>query len=122
MRDHVYRVTTGTPDPKWGYGAASGRRVAKEKAMGLFAWNRWLAVAGALAVLGTGVLASPASADDDEVVRRLSKYGKLSAAEARRVVASVSSRMKQAADMANANDPVRAAVSTALYGSSAPAD
>jgi hypothetical protein len=90
--------------------------------MGLHVWKRWLVINGAFALLAPAVLVSPASADDEEVARRLGKYGKLSGAEARNVVSNVSGRMKRAADMTNNSDPLRSAVSSALYGSPVPAD
>jgi hypothetical protein len=102
-------------DPVW---ARSG----EEKAMGLHVWKRWLVINGAVALLAPAVLVSAASADDEEVARRLGKYGKLSSAEARKIVNTVSGRMKRAADMTNSDDPLRSAVSSALYGASAPAD
>ena len=61
----------------------------------------------------TGVRGQRASADDEEVARRLDKYGKLSGGEARKVVSNVSSRMKRAADMTNDGDPLRQAVAAA---------
>jgi hypothetical protein len=90
--------------------------------MGLHVWKRWLVINGALALLAPAVLVSPASADDEEVARRLGKYGKLSGGEARNVVSNVSGRMKRAADMTSNSDPLRSAVSSALYGSPVPAD
>lgn len=90
--------------------------------MGLHVWKRWLVINGALALLAPAVLASSASAEDEEVARRLGKYGKLSSAEARKVASNVSGRMKRAADMTNNDDPLRSAVSSALYGARMPAD
>src|SRR5687767_11553883 len=90
--------------------------------MGWDVWKRWLVINGALALIAPGVLPSPVSAEDEEVSRRLDKYGKVSAGEARRIVSNVSARMKRAADMASGNDPLRGAVSSALYGSPVPGD
>jgi hypothetical protein len=90
--------------------------------MGLHVWKRWLVVNGTLALLAPAVLATTASAEDEEVARRLGKYGKLSSAEARKVVSAVSTRMKRAAEMTNSKDPLRAAVSASLYSTPVPAD
>jgi hypothetical protein len=79
-------------------------------------WMQWLVINGAVALSLQAFVASAARADDDEVGRRLGKFGKLSSAEQRKVVNAVSSRMKRAADMTNDSDPLRMAVSQALYG------
>jgi hypothetical protein len=56
------------------------------------------------------------------VVRRLKTYGKLSQSEARSVIEKVSQRMKLAADVSSKSDPLRVAVSTALYDEPVPTD
>lgn len=73
-------------------------------------WERLLLCGGLLLVV------SSAQADD-EVTHRLTKFGKLSGGEAHRISQTVSGRMKRAADMTSDNDPLRMAVSNALYGS-----
>jgi hypothetical protein len=86
---------------------------------------RWLLRASWTLVL-PGLLAassSRAQADDDgEVIKRLTKYGKLSGGEAKRLERTVSGRLKRAADITNNSDPLRMAVSNALYGTPVPAD
>lgn len=84
--------------------------------MGRHTWTQWLVINGAAALLLQGFALQTASADDADVARRLGKYGKLSSAETRKVVSTVSSRMKRAADMTNDDDPLRVAVTRALYG------
>ena len=59
---------------------------------------------------------------DDTATKRLTKFGKLAPAAATRVANAVSTRMKRAADMTNSGDPLRMAVSEALFGSPTPAD
>jgi hypothetical protein len=65
--------------------------------------------------------AASASADNKGVVKRLKTYADLSESDARSVIDKVSQRMKVAADVANTRDPLRAAVSQALYDSPSPA-
>ena len=66
---------------------------------------------------------SMASAQDDAVVGRLTRYGKLSAGQAGRLSRGISKQMARSAGMANQpNDPLRVAVSRALFGQTAPAD
>ena len=83
------------------------------------AWERWLVIGGAVALL-LPAFAGSARADSEEVAKRLDKYGKLSGGEARKLVSNVSGRMKRAADMSNANDPLRQAVAAALGSPGAP--
>ena len=74
-------------------------------------------------VLGVAVAFAASTAyADDAAQKRLSKHGKLSGGDANRVAAAVSARMKRAADMTGANDPLRMAVSNALFGTPVPAD
>lgn len=72
--------------------------------------------------LTVGAVGNTAAAQDAEVVKRLTKYGKLSKGEAKRVAKDLSKRMKRAADMTNQRDPLRMAVSQALFNTPAPAD
>lgn len=58
--------------------------------------------------------ASGASAEDESVARRLTKYGQLRRGESESLSENVSKRMKRAADMTSAQDPLRAAVGRAL--------
>lgn len=67
-------------------------------------------VAATVLLLGT----SSASADDDAVAKRLTKYGELRRGESESLTESISKRMKRAADMTSANDPLRMAVGKAL--------
>jgi hypothetical protein len=73
------------------------------------------------AIAALSVATSTAHADDS-AQKRLTKYGKLPAAAAGRVASAVSARMKRAADMTNSGDPLRMAVSEALFGTPTPAD
>jgi hypothetical protein len=66
-------------------------------------------------------LAGTARADDENVVGRLSSNGGLSTSAAKKLVGKVNVRMAKAADAtSSANDPMRAAVSLALFQSAAP--
>jgi hypothetical protein len=66
-------------------------------------------------------LAGTARADDDSVVGRLSSNGGLSTSAAKKLVSRVNVRMAKAADAtAGANDPMRAAVSLALFQAPTP--
>jgi hypothetical protein len=68
-------------------------------------------VAAALLLLS----ASAASAAEDEgVAKRLTKYGQLRRGESESLSENVSKRMKRAADMTSAQDPLRMAVGKAL--------
>jgi hypothetical protein len=60
--------------------------------------------------LGTGT----AFAEDETVVRRLTKHGALGRNQAQSLARDVSKRMKQAADMTAADDPLRMAMSRAI--------
>ena len=61
-------------------------------------------------------LAGTAHADDAEVADRLTSHGGLSSSAAKKLVSKVNVRMAKAADAtAGANDPMRAAVSLALF-------
>jgi hypothetical protein len=61
-------------------------------------------------------LAGTARAEDDSVVRRLSSNGGLSSSAAKKLISKVNVRMAKAADAtAASNDPMRAAVSLALF-------
>jgi hypothetical protein len=71
-------------------------------------WERLLLCGGLLLVVSS-------ARADDEVLHRLAKFGKLSGGEANRIVQAVSGRMKRAADMTSDSDPLRMAVSNALY-------
>lgn len=75
-----------------------------------------------LVTLGGAVLAPAASAEDESVVRRLTKHGQLRRGESESLSDSVSKRMRRAADMTNPNDPLRMAVSRALYNVPVPKD
>lgn len=57
---------------------------------------------------------SSASADDDGVTKRLTKYGQLRRGESDSLTETVTKRMKRAADMTSSQDPLRAAVGRAL--------
>ena len=63
---------------------------------------------------------SLAEAQDQSAVRRLTKHGNLSAGAAKGLANDVSERMKRAAGMTNTNDPLRMAVSQALFGTPVP--
>jgi hypothetical protein len=66
-------------------------------------------------------LASTARADDENVVGRLSSNGGLSTSAAKKLVGKVNVRMAKAADATSAaNDPMRAAVSLALFQAATP--
>jgi hypothetical protein len=67
-------------------------------------------VAAAMLLLG----ASGASAEDETVAKRLTKYGQLRRGESESLSENVSKRMKRAADITNAQDPLRIAVGRAL--------
>ena len=67
-------------------------------------------VAAAIVLLS----ASSASADDDGVSKRLTKFGQLRRNESESLSENVSKRMKRAADMTSAQDPLRMAVGRAL--------
>ena len=71
-------------------------------------WERLL-LCGALLLVVSSARA------DDEVVHRLTKFGKVSSGDANRIAHAVSGRMKRAADMTSNSDPLRMAVSNALY-------
>jgi hypothetical protein len=58
--------------------------------------------------------AGSASADDDAVAKRLTKYGELRRGESESLSESISKRMKRAADMTSGQDPLRVAVGKAL--------
>jgi hypothetical protein len=73
------------------------------------------------AVAALSVASSTAHADDS-AQKRLTKYGKLGASAASRVASAVTTRMKRAADMTNSGDPLRVAVSQALFNTPTPAD
>jgi hypothetical protein len=98
--------------------------------MGLGAWIKGsLRSAPALrggAVLVTAAavlsLASATARADDGATKRLTKFGKLSPGAASKVANAVSARMKRAADMVNSADPLRMAVSQALFNAPVPAD
>lgn len=60
------------------------------------------------------ISASGVSAEDEGVSRRLTKYGQLRRGESESLSENVSKRMKRAADMTSAQDPLRAAVARAL--------
>jgi hypothetical protein len=64
--------------------------------------------------------AANASADNKGVVKRLKTYADLSESDARIVMDKVSQRMKVAADVSNTRDPLRIAVSQALYDTASP--
>src|SRR6188768_3994944 len=64
--------------------------------------------------------AANASADNKAVVKRLKTYADLSESDARAVLDKVSQRMKVAADVSNTRDPLRVAVSQALYDTASP--
>jgi hypothetical protein len=87
---------------------------------------RWLRRASWVLVLpgllGLSSFRALADDDDGEVIKRLTKYGKLSGGEAKRLERTVSGRLKRAADITNNGDPLRMAVSNALYGTPVPAD
>jgi hypothetical protein len=85
-----------------------------EKAMVLVR-NVVLAISCVVAIAGT------AFAEDGEVVSRLSSHGNLSSTAAKKLVSKVNMRMAKSADAtANAADPMRAAVSLALFKSPTP--
>jgi hypothetical protein len=66
-------------------------------------------------------MAGTARADDENVVGRLSSNGGLSTSAAKKLVGKVNVRMAKAADATSAaNDPMRAAVSLALFQSASP--
>ena len=79
-------------------------------------------VKGSLAAGVMLALAASTAYADEAATKRLSKFGKLSGAQANRVASTVSTRMKRAADMTGATDPLRMAVSSALFGAPVPAD
>jgi hypothetical protein len=64
--------------------------------------------------------AANASADNKAVVKRLKTYADLSESDARAVMEKVALRMKVAADVSNTRDPLRTAVSQALYDTTSP--
>jgi hypothetical protein len=64
--------------------------------------------------------AANASADNKAVVKRLKTYADLSESDARSVIEKVAQRMKVAADVSNTRDPLRVAVSQALYDTASP--
>ncbi len=72
--------------------------------------------------LALGAVGSTAAAQDAQVVKRITKYGKLSRGEAKRLAKNVSKRMKRAADMTGQQDALRSAVSRALFNTPQPAD
>jgi hypothetical protein len=57
---------------------------------------------------------SSVSADDDAVAKRLTKHGQLRRGESESLAENISKRMKRAADMTSAQDPLRIAVGRAL--------
>jgi hypothetical protein len=66
-------------------------------------------------------MAGSARADDENVVSRLSSNGGLSSSAAKKLVGKVNVRMAKAADATSgANDPMRAAVSLALFQAATP--
>lgn len=87
--------------------------------MGLGAWIKGSTVTAAVAALS---LASATAHADEGATKRLTKFGKLAPAAASKVANAVSSRMKRAADMANSSDPLRVAVSQALFNTPMPSD
>jgi hypothetical protein len=69
-----------------------------------------------MSVCIVSALAGTARADDENVVGRLSSNGGLSSSTAKKLVSKVNVRMAKAADAtSSANDPMRAAVSLALF-------
>lgn len=68
-----------------------------------------------VAAIALLITASSASAEDETVVRRLTKHGQLRRGESESLADGISKRMRRAADMTNAQDPLRMAVSRALY-------
>ena len=112
-------LCAGRSQRRMSYVGDGDEKAAREMAMKRDAWERWLVISGAVGALLLPAFASSAHADAEEVARRLDKYGKLSSGEARKLVSSVSSRMKRAADMTSANDPVRQAVAVALGSANA---
>jgi hypothetical protein len=73
------------------------------------------------ACLVTAMAGTARAADDENVVSRLSSNGGLSSSAAKKLVSKVNVRMAKAADAtAGANDPMRAAVSLALFQSPTP--
>jgi hypothetical protein len=76
-----------------------------------------------LMICGALLTVAPAlQAQDKSVVRRLARHGKLSGGKAKGLTRELSKRMKRAADMTAADDPLRMAVSQALFGTPTPAD
>jgi hypothetical protein len=72
---------------------------------------------------GFVAVAATAGAQDDAVVGRLTRYGKLSAGQANRLTRGISKQMARSAGLANQpQDPLRMAVSRALFGQAAPSD
>lgn len=80
--------------------------------------NTWGCLLGVFVTL----YAAGARADERAVLKRLKSYGELSSTEAQELVDKISQRMRVAADITNADDPVRLAVSHALYDAAAPTD
>lgn len=75
----------------------------------------------ALTVSCLVVIAGTASADDSAVVSRLTSHGGLSSSAAKKLVGKVNMRMAKSADAtASSGDPMRAAVSLALFQSPNP--
>jgi hypothetical protein len=75
----------------------------------------------ALTVSCLVVIAGTASADDSAVVSRLTSHGGLSSSSAKKLVGKVNMRMAKSADATAASgDPMRAAVSLALFQSPNP--
>jgi hypothetical protein len=73
------------------------------------------------ACLVTAMAGTARAADDENVVSRLSSNGGLSSSAAKKLVSKVNVRMAKAADATAAmNDPMRAAVSLALFQSPTP--
>jgi hypothetical protein len=74
-----------------------------------------------MSVCFVSALASNARADDENVVGRLTSNGGLSSSTAKKLVSKVNVRMAKAADAtSSANDPMRAAVSLALFQAAQP--
>lgn len=84
-------------------------------------WNpRTILVLAFSFVLATATTAA-AAGDDPAVARRLTRFGGLNKGTARKVAKKVGARMSKSADnFAPANDPLRVAVSQALFGSPTP--
>jgi hypothetical protein len=78
----------------------------------------WAVIVG----LFTIATSSTTLAEERPVLRRLKTYGDLSDDDAHVIIEKISQRMKVAADLSNSSDPLRVAVSTALYDSATPSE